>query len=179
MLKWFIGKKLDQFERGYGYDLGYARDLMAADLAALMAFQKATSSLTQYRRDIPIDAHYAAKIVATMAEDCGPCTQLIVTMALREGVAAETLRAIVEKDDATLPEHVRLVVHFARAAITHDLAADDLRAAITTRWGPRALASIAFALCAGRLFPTMKYALGHGHACTRITVAGTPVTVPA
>jgi hypothetical protein len=34
--------------------------------------------------------------------------------------------------------------------------------------------SLAFGLTAARLYPTLKYALGHGRACTRVTVAGTP-----
>jgi hypothetical protein len=41
-----------------------------------------------------------AKIVAAVTEDCGPCTQLAVTMAERDGLSAETLRAIVAEDPA-------------------------------------------------------------------------------
>jgi hypothetical protein len=29
---------------------------------------------------------------------------------------------------------------------------------------------------AGQLYPTLKYALGHGKACTRVVVAGQPVS---
>jgi hypothetical protein len=45
------------------------------------------------------------------------------------------------------------------------------------RWGPRALLSLAFAITASRVFPTIKYALGHGKACQRVTVAGEHVAV--
>ena len=44
------------------------------------------------------------------------------------------------------------------------------------RWGRRALVSVAFAITAARIYPTVKYALGHGKACTRVVVGGTPVT---
>ena len=41
--------------------------------------------------------------------------------------------------------------------------------------GRRALVSLAFAITAARIYPTVKYALGHGKACMRVVVDGTPV----
>ena len=38
-----------------------------------------------------------------------------------------------------------------------------------------AVISLALSIGASRIYPTVKYA-GHGKACTRIVVAGTPVT---
>jgi hypothetical protein len=35
--------------------------------------------------------------------------------------------------------------------------------------------SLAFAIVASRTYPTVKYAMGHGKACTRIVVGGTPI----
>ena len=49
--------------------------------------------------------------------------------------------------------------------------------AIVKRWGPRALVSLAFAMTAARLYPTVKYALGHGKACSRVVVGGAPVAL--
>jgi len=43
------------------------------------------------------------------------------------------------------------------------------------RWGKLGLISIAFAITASRIYPTVKYALGHGKACSRIVVGGTPL----
>ena len=34
---------------------------------------------------------------------------------------------------------------------------------------------MAFAITAARIYPTVKYALGHGKACMRVVVGGTPV----
>jgi hypothetical protein len=40
----------------------------------------------------------AAKLVGAFAENCGPCTQLVVDMAQRDGVAAQTLRGVLQND---------------------------------------------------------------------------------
>lgn len=36
----------------------------------------------------------------------------------------------------------------------------------------RAVVALAFAMLAGRTYPILKYALGHGHACMRLTIGG-------
>jgi hypothetical protein len=36
--------------------------------------------------------------------------------------------------------------------------------------------SLAFAMVASRVYPTVKYAMGHGKTCSRVVVAGTPIT---
>ena len=70
---------------------------------------------------------------------------------------------------------LRAVWNFTRATLAHDAAADEYREAIVKRWGRRALVSLAFAITAARIYPTVKYALGHGEACRRVVVGGTPV----
>ena len=79
--------------------------------------------------------------------------------------------------DTGLSDEVLLGVRFACAMLTHDPDAEELRNEIVRRWGPRALISLAFAFTAARIFPTLKYALGHGRACQRVMVAGKPTTV--
>jgi hypothetical protein len=64
---------------------------------------------------------------------------------------------------------------FTRATLAHDPAADEFRDAIVKRWGQLGLISLAFTITAARIYPTVKYALGHGKACMRIVVDGTPV----
>jgi hypothetical protein len=176
MLSWLIRNRLAAFERRYGYDISYAREILAADRSAFFAFAR-LSALGAYRRDVPKDVYWAAKLVGTVAEDCGPCTQLTVAMALEDGATPRTLSSVLARRYASLPEEVHLGVLFARATLAHDVAADPLRDEIVHRWGPRALVSLSFAIAAGRVFPTIKYALGHGKACKRVTVAGEPVAV--
>ena len=176
MLSWLIRNRLAAFERKYGYDISYAREILAADRRAFMTFAK-LSSLGAYRRDVPKDVFWAVKSVAAIAEDCGPCTQLNVAMALEDGATPRVLASVLGGQDAALPEDVRLGVRFARAVLARDPEADPLREEIARRWGPRALISLAFGIAAARVFPTIKYTLGHGKACQRVTVAGEPVAV--
>ncbi|MGC1201258.1 MAG: hypothetical protein WA879_06880, partial [Candidatus Acidiferrales bacterium] len=57
--------------------------------------------------------------------------------------------------------------------VARDIAASDrLRTEIESRWGRRAVVSLAFSIAGGQFFPNVKYALGFGHACTRVAVAG-------
>ena len=117
----------------------------------------------------------AAGITAVRHEDCGPCTQLAVTMAERAGVSPAVLRAVLADNPDAMPPDVALVWKFTRATLAHDAGADEYRDAIVKRWGRRALVSLAFAITAARIYPTVKYALGHGKACVRVVVGGTPV----
>jgi hypothetical protein len=176
MVKWMMRKAIGRFERDWNYDAGYMRDLIEASPRAAWLFSRA-AALGQFRRDIPIEAWCAAGITAVRHEDCGPCTQLGVTMAERAGVSAAVLRAVLADDPEAMPDDVALAWRFTRATLAHDPAADSFREAIVQRWGKRALISLAFAITAARLYPTVKYALGHGKACTRIVVGGSPITV--
>jgi hypothetical protein len=175
MFRWLLRKVIGKFEREWKYDASYMRDIIDASPRAAWMFSRA-AALGQFRRDIPIEPWFAAGITAVRHEDCGPCTQLGVAMAERAGVSPATLRAVLSDDPAAMPADVALVWNFTRATLAHDLAADEYRDAIVARWGRLALVSIAFAITASRIYPTMKYALGHGKACTRVVVAGTPVT---
>jgi uncharacterized protein YjeT (DUF2065 family) len=176
MLKWLIERRIAAFERTYGYDSSYARRILEADTGAFLRFAR-VMGLAQYRKSVPAAAAWcAAKITAALAEDCGPCTQLAVTMAERDGLLPATLTAIVTGDERVLPDDARLGVRFARAVMAHDPGADDLRADIVRRWGERGLVSLSFAVAAARIFPTLKYALGHGQACRRVMIGGAAIS---
>jgi len=175
MVKWGLRRAIGKFERDWNYDASYMRDIIEASPRGAWLFSR-VAALGQFRRDIPIEAWCAAGITAVRHEDCGPCTQLGVTMAERAGVSGSVLRAVLSDDPAAMPADVALVWRFTRATLAHDAAADAYRDEIGRRWGKRALISLAFAIAAARLYPTVKYALGHGTACTRIVVGGSPVT---
>ena len=174
MMRWMLRRWLTKFERQWNYDAGYMRDMIDASPRAAWMFARATA-IGQFRQDVPLEASFAAGITAVRHEDCGPCTQLAVTMAERSGVSAATLRALLADDPDAMPADVALVWRFTRAVLAHDPAADDYRDIIVDRWGKRALVSLAFSMTAARLYPTAKYALGHGKACMRVVVDGTPV----
>lgn len=177
MLKAIIKNRLDAYEREYGYDVSYIREILDADLSAFWRASK-LAAISSYARDLPPEAEFAAKITGTLAEDCGPCTQLMVTRAERAGVPAETLRAILRGDEAALNPDARLAMMFTRAVMQRDPEADNWRERARERWGRRGVVSLAFALVSARAYPTLKYALGFGKTCSRVTVAGAPVSVP-
>jgi len=167
---------IGRFERDWNYDASYLHDMIDVSPRAAWRFSR-VAAMGQFRRDVPIEAWCAAGITAVRHEDCGPCTQLAVTMAERSGVSAEVLRAVLADNPAAMPPEVALVWRFTRATLTHDPLADEYREAIVDLWGRRALVSLAFAITAGRIYPTVKYALGHGKACMRVVVSGTPVSL--
>ena len=127
-MTWLIKNRIAAFERQFGYDASYLRELLAIDPKAFFAFAKVQKM--KYRRDVPRDVYYAASITAAMAEDCGPCTQLVVGFALGEGATHTVIGNIVAGDLVALPDDVALAVKFTRAVLAHSVEADELRAAI-------------------------------------------------
>jgi hypothetical protein len=177
MLKWLLRRQIAAFERNWSYDASYIREIIDADSRAMIAFGK-VQSLSRYRKDVPLAAYCAAGLIAVMAEDCGPCTQLGIDMAQREGVDPVVLRAIVARDYVAMPEEVALAARFTEASLRRAPEADDLREEVLRRWGKRGLISLAFAMLSARMYPTLKYALGHGQACTRLVIGGETRPVP-
>jgi hypothetical protein len=177
MLKWFLRRRINAFERTWNYDASYIREMIDTDPRAMMTFGK-VQGLSQYRRDVPLASYCAAGLIAVMAEDCGPCTQLGIDMAQRQGVDPDVLRAIVARDYVAMPEDVALAARFTEATLRHAPEADDLRDEVLHRWGKRGLISLAFAMLSARMYPTLKYALGYGQACARLVIGGETSPVP-
>lgn len=171
MLSWFIERQLNAFEKSYDYDVSYMREMLELSPKALMKYVRATS-LGEFRDKLPRDVHFAARLVSIVEEDCGPCTQLCVTMAERAGVARELIANVISGNFEALPEPVRVTARFTLATMRRTTEADNLREDVVRRFGRLGLVSIAFAITASRIYPTVKYALGYGHACRRVTVAG-------
>ena len=171
MLRWLLRRQVAGFERTWSYDAGYLHELIETDPRAMLAFGK-LQAIGRYRKDVSQAALAAAGIVAVMSEDCGPCTQLGIDMAERGGVDPAVLRAIVGRDFAAMPDEVALVVRFTEATLRRAPEADELREAVVRRFGKRGLIALAFTMLRARMYPTLKYALGHGRACTRLTIGG-------
>jgi hypothetical protein len=177
MLSFIIRRKLDAFEREYDYDMDYARDVLEISPKAMLLFHKATA-LGTFRQGVPKDVWYAARLVSMRLEDCGPCTQLIATMAERDEQDPDVIRAVVSGQFDKLSDDVRLSAEFTRASLGRDAAADPLRREIVAKWGRKGLLSLAFAMLSSRLYPTLKYALGYGHTCSVVHVGGQAVLTP-
>ena len=175
MIRWLMKRGVRKFERQWDYDASYLHAMIDASPRAAWLFSRATRVGT-FRGGVPPDAWSTAAIVAVREEDCGPCTQLGVDMAERAGMDPEVLRAVLTENPDAMPDDVVLAWRFARACLAHDPAADELRAEIVERWGEEAVVSLAFAMLSARMYPTVKYAMGHGKACTRVMVAGEAVS---
>lgn len=177
MLKTLYRAALARFEKHYDYDASYMRQLLDADIGAFRAFS-AVRRLAGFRRGAPAAAIAAAGIVGTMAEDCGPCTQIGVRIAAEGGIPARVLKGILTGDEAAMGPDAALARRFALAALARDLeAADPLREAVVRRWGEKGLAALALSIAAARVYPTVKYALGHGKACSKVRVADEDLVV--
>jgi hypothetical protein len=98
MLGWFVRRRIAAFERAFDYDMSYARDIYEGSPRAFFRFSKILG-ISSYREDAPKEAWYAAKLAATLTEDCGPCTQLVVKMAERDGMNAAAIRAVLLGDE--------------------------------------------------------------------------------
>src|SRR5271155_78053 len=97
MFGWLVQKRLAAFEKAFDYDMEYVRDIYSASPRAFSKFSK-IFGLSEYREDVPLTAWFAAQIAATLAGDCGPCTQLVVSMAERRGGRGGVVRAVVSRD---------------------------------------------------------------------------------
>jgi hypothetical protein len=176
MLKAMFSRYLDRFERTWGYDASYMRDVLAVSPASFLKFMLGTAAAN--RKAAPAEAIVAASLAGVLAEDCGPCTQIGVDMAAASGMNPEVLRAILAGDEAAMGETAALAWRFARASLARDMeTCDPLRDEIVRRWGEKALVAIGLSLVAARMYPTLKYALGHGKACSKVTVAGVAAPV--
>jgi hypothetical protein len=174
MVKALLHRAIRGFERQWNYDAAYLHEIIDIDPRAAWMFQRA-AGLGKYRKDAPIEALATAGITAVKNEDCGPCTQLAVAMAEKAGVDAEALRAVLAENPVMMPPNVALAWRFTRATLDHDPLADEYRDEIIRLWGRRAVVSLTYAIVTARMYPTVKYAMGHGKACTRIVVDGTAI----
>jgi hypothetical protein len=99
-------------------------------------------------------------------------------MATKAGMKPEVLRAVLAGDEAAMGPTAALAYRFARASLARDMErADPLRDEIVRRWGKKGLVDISLSIMTARMYPTLKYALGHGKTCSKVVVAGaaTPV----
>ncbi|ARU56415.1 hypothetical protein OLMES_2352 [Oleiphilus messinensis] len=186
MIRYLLNKMLVAMKNRYDYDVRYMQDILQSSLSAflkMMGFQ----TMSSHSGNLAPEPLYAARLRAIIWDDCGPCTQLVVNMALEANVSPEIVRAVINRDLNKLPEEISLVVRFTERVLAHDPEADDLREEIVALWGQEGLVTIAYCISSYRVYPALKYALGYGKACSRIIVndnalvpsRATPITLGA
>jgi hypothetical protein len=168
VLKSLLNLMIRRMERQWGYDASYMHQMTNVSPWSSLKFAVVTGLVD--RRDAPPEALAAAGLVGVLGEDCGPCTQIGVDMAVAGGVPPAVLRAILAGDRAAMGESAALAYGFAQAVLAHDVEADTLREDIVERCGEKGLVALALAITTARMYPTLKYGLGHGKACTKVRV---------
>ena len=134
----------------------------------------AGDGIGKYRKDVPLEALFAAGITAVRSEDCGPARSSAWPWPSGRGRSESAAgRADGDAVDDAARCGTRVALHARNAR--HDPSADQYRDEIIKRWGPRAVVTLAFAILTARMYPTVKYTMGHGKACTRIVVGGAPL----
>jgi hypothetical protein len=170
MIRPMLHSVIRRFEQRYGYDATYMHEIADASVGAFVKLGLA-QAMNAHRKSVSLDALFAARIAAVRHEDCGPCAQLVVNMALEAGVDPAIVRAIVARDAARMSSDALLGMRLADAVLAHD-AADEIRAEALARFGEKGLVTLAYAIATTRIYPTMKRVLGHAHACERLRVGG-------
>ena len=170
MLRALIAKKLDAEERRLGVPLDYLRHILRVSLGSFFTFAK-IMPISQHRKVLPPEPYYVARMVATRDEDCGTCLQIEVNLAVRDGVAGEILRAVLDRAPESLAAELADVYRFAEAVVEVSGQEDGLRPRIVERWGERGLVELALAIAAARFFPITKRTLGYAKSCRLVEVS--------
>jgi len=169
MIRYVFNKTLLSMQSRYDYDVRYMQDILKTDVKAFLKFM-GFQIMSSHSGNLPAGPLFAARIRAIIWDDCGPCTQLIVNMALESKVSPDIVHAIIDRDLDKLPEDIALVVRFTELVLTHNPEAGDLREKILALWGSEGLIAIAYGISSSRVYPALKYSLGYGKACSRIRV---------
>lgn len=169
MIRYLFNKMLVKMNKQYDYDVRYLQDVLTTDLSAFTKFL-GVQAMSSHSKDVPIEPLFAARIRAIIYDDCGPCIQLVVNMALEAKISPAMIKKIINNEHADLPDDVALVMQFTERVLAHDPSANDLRKQITALWGQQGLITLGFNISSSRVYPTLKYTLGYGHACHQIKV---------
>jgi alkylhydroperoxidase family enzyme len=176
MWSWFVRLALSRWGRRYGYDVSYMKALLAASPRGFRRFTR-IMAVAGHGDGVPSGALYAAKLVAAVSEDCGPCTELVVRMAQEAGVDDGQIAAVLERRFGDMAPEIVLAARFAEAVVAHDVAADEHRDVIRSRWGDEGVATLALAIAIGRVFPMLKAGMGYARECRPVEIGGGVVRV--
>ena len=119
MRSWIARRMLRAMSTRYDYDTSYLEMVLKESPSAFFKFARVAKA-SSHREVVPVEASFAAKLVGTLVEDCGPCTQLIVDMALEAGMPKDQIEAVLRRDLRSMNSTTVLGFRFA------DAAAEDL-----------------------------------------------------
>ena len=176
MLKSFFHRQIAAYERRYGYDAAYMHEVLDASLSAFFKFGL-FQIMSMHRDSVSKDAWFAARMAATLSEDCGPCTQLVVNMALEAKVRTTDITALLRGDIEQVGADAALGFRYGMAVAANAPDTVILSEEVEKRFGKRGLVSLAFAVTSARVYPCLKRGLGHGDVCTKIAVSNEMIVI--
>jgi hypothetical protein len=176
MRNWIARRMLRATSKRYGYDTSYLEMMLAQSPKAFFRFAPLMKA-AGHREVVAVDASFAAKLVGALAEDCGPCTQLCVDMALEAGMAKDQIEAVLRRDVRAMNKDTGLGFRFADAVVRRAADDEQYRDALRAQWGDKGVIDLTLALQMGRMFPMVKAGLGYARECRRVSVDGTDVDV--
>lgn len=176
MLKAITRNRLRARGKRYDYDTSYMEHMLETSPASFFKFAK-IMDVASHRESAPIDAYFAAKIAGARAEDCGPCTQLVVNLALEAGMPRGQIEAVLTRNFEAMSADTALGFRFAEAIIHRAPNEDEVRDAVRAAWSEKGVIDLTLSLQIGRIFPMVKAGLGYAKECRRVTVGGKSVEV--
>lgn len=176
MFKSYLHGKVATMERAFGYDATYVHEMLDASTPAFLKFGL-FQKMGAHCDGVPREAWYAAKLAAAMSEDCGPCAQLMVDMALRAGVDPKIIAALARGDMERAGADAALGYRYGLAVATNAPETVALSIDAEAKYGKRGLVSLALGVASARVYPALKRGLGHGAACRKLVVADDTIAV--
>ena len=155
----------------YDYDASYLLYLLDHSPKAFRKFIRATA-MSRHRERAPKEASLTVGLLATLSENCGPCTQMLVHLARQAHMPSEQIEAVLTRNVNAMNNDVALAYRYAHAILEEPTDAWDAREAVRARWGESALIDLAVAMLGSRLYPMMKHALGYARGCERVNLEG-------
>ncbi len=169
MIRRILMGRLDALERELGVSVDYLRHILRTSFRCFRTFLRILPIAT-CRRRLPVEACHVARLVATRHADCGTCLQIAVNQARKEGVAPDTIRAVVAGQPDRLSPELAEVYAFTHGVVSASGEENSVRESLRTRYGEEALIELAMTIASCPFFPRVKRALGYAVSCSRVEV---------
>lgn len=147
-------------------DGDYIDDIAAAPGPALDRYLGFVAA-TGHRHAAPVALFHAARIGATLAEDCGGCAMVCARAAIADGIDRSTVNLMLG-GGAGLATDLAAAFDFGRAIATQSVDAAALGDAIEAEHGRIVRLELAMAASLVRGFPGLKRGLGLSQSCAAI-----------
>jgi hypothetical protein len=144
-------------------DSDYVDEIAAAPGHALDRYLGFVAA-TAHRHAAPADLFHAARIGATMAEDCGSCTMICARAALADGLDRATINLMLGGGKGLTPD-LATAFAFGQAIASQSVEAAALGDVIEAGHGRVVRLELAMAAALVRGYPALKRGLGLSQSC--------------